>query len=315
LKNLTLAAVSVQMIIFVAHEKIPVDMPIRYAANVNNYLSLVKFAHTIFALPFALIGYFIATRADGYAFSWNSLLLVVLCMVFARNAAMSFNRFADRMFDSQNPRTAGREIPAKVIKPSSALAFSMLNSLLFVVSTWFINRLCFWLSPLALVVILGYSYAKRYTAFSHFILGLGLSLAPAGAYLAVAGRFSLLPVILSLAVLLWVTGFDIIYALQDDEFDREQQLHSLPAALGRKWSLVLSAFLHALVGGLLFWVGLSRDFGLLFWAGYIIFGGLLVYQHLLVKPLDLSKVNMAFFTLNGIASLLFAVFTIADLFL
>lgn len=290
-------------------------MPARYTANVNNYLSLVKFAHTIFALPFALIGYFIAIRADGYAFSWNSLLLVMLCMLFARNAAMSFNRYADREFDSRNPRTSAREIPAKVIKPHAALAFALINSLLFIIVTWFINPLCFRLSPVALAVILGYSYAKRFTAFSHFILGIGLALAPAGAYLAVAGRFSLLPVILSLAVLFWVTGFDIIYALQDDEFDREQHLHSLPAALGRKWSLVLSAFLHALVAGLLLWVGLSGNFGLVFWAGYVIFAGLLLYQHLLVKPLDLSRVNVAFFTLNGIASLLFAVFTIADLFL
>jgi len=309
------APVSVQMIIFVGHANTQEIMPTQYTANVNNYLSLVKFAHTIFALPFALIGYFIATRADGYAFSWNTLLLVLLCMLFARNAAMSFNRYADREYDSQNPRTSAREIPAKVIKPRAALAFALINSFLFVIATWFINRLCFWLSPVALAVILGYSYAKRYTAFSHFILGLGLSLAPAGAYLAVAGRFSLLPVILSVAVLFWVSGFDIIYALQDDEFDREQQLHSMPAALGRKWSLVLSAFLHTMVATLLLWVGLSRNFGPMFWAGYIIFSGLLLYQHLLVKPFDLSRVNVAFFTLNGIASLLFAVFTIADLFL
>ncbi|HEX7412113.1 MAG TPA: UbiA-like polyprenyltransferase [Bacteroidales bacterium] len=286
-----------------------------YRAKVKNYLSLVKFAHTIFALPFALIGYFMATRIDGYSFSWNSLLLVVLCMLFARNAAMSFNRYADRIYDGENPRTFSREIPAKVIKPGSALIFTLINSFLFVSATWFINPLCFWLSPVALVVILGYSYAKRYTAFSHFILGLGLSLAPAGAYLAVAGRFSLLPVILSIAVLFWVTGFDIIYALQDDEFDREQKLHSMPAAVGRKWALVLSAFLHALVAMLFLWVGLSGSFGLVFWAGYGIFVLLLFYQHLLVKPFDLSRVNVAFFTLNGIASLLFAVFTIADLFL
>jgi len=290
-------------------------MPARYKANVTNYLSLVKFAHTIFALPFALIAYFIATRADGYNFSWNSLLLVMVCMLFARNAAMSFNRYADREFDSQNPRTSAREIPAKLIKPRSALTFTIINSSLFVAATWFINPLCFWLSPVALSVILGYSFAKRFTAFSHFILGLGLSLAPAGAYLAVAGRFSLLSVMLSLAVLFWVAGFDIIYSLQDDEFDREQQLHSIPAAVGRKWALALSAFLHALVACLLLWVGLAGNFGLFFWAGYGIFVMLLFYQHLLVKPFDLSRVNIAFFTLNGIASLLFAVFTIADLFL
>lgn len=285
-----------------------------YRAKVKNYLSLVKFAHTIFALPFALIGYFLATRADGYTFSWISLLLVVLCMLFARNAAMSFNRYADRTFDGLNPRTSGREIPASVIKPGAALIFAIINSILFVTATWFINPVCFWLSPVALAVILGYSYAKRYTALAHFILGLGLSLAPAGAYLAVAGHFSALPVVLSLAVLLWVTGFDIIYALQDDEFDRSQRLHSLPALLGRNRSLILSAALHGFVAILLFWMGYSGNFGAIYWVGYVLFAGLLFYQHLLVKPFDLSSVNVAFFTLNGIASILFAVLTIADLF-
>lgn len=285
-----------------------------YRAKVKNYLSLVKFAHTIFALPFALIGYFIATRADGYLFSWNSLLLVLLCMLFARNAAMSFNRYADRKFDGLNPRTSEREIPASIIKPGSALAFTIINSILFVVATWFINSICFWLSPVALAVILGYSYSKRYTALAHFILGLGLSLAPAGAYLAVAGHFSVLPVVLSLAVLLWVSGFDIIYALQDDAFDRSQSLHSLPALLGRNRALILSAVLHGMVAFLLLWMGYAGNFGTIYWVGYAIFVALLLYQHFLVKPLDLSRVNVAFFTLNGIASLLFSVFTIADLF-
>lgn len=285
-----------------------------YRAKVKNYLSLVKFAHTIFALPFALIGYFMATKADGYLFSWNSLLLVLLCMLFARNAAMSFNRYADRMFDGLNPRTSGREIPASVIKPGAALAFTIINSILFVIATWFINRICFWLSPVALAVILGYSYSKRYTVLAHFILGLGLSLAPAGAYLAVAGHFSVLPVVLSLSVLLWVSGFDIIYALQDDAFDRLQSLHSLPALLGRKKALILSAVLHGIVAMLLFWMGYTGNFGEIYWVGYAIFAGLLFYQHFLVQPFDLSKVNVAFFTLNGIASILFATLTIADLF-
>ena len=286
-----------------------------YRTKVKNYLSLVKFAHTIFALPFALIGYFLATRADGYSFSWFSLLLVLLCMLFARNAAMSFNRYADRMFDGLNPRTSEREIPNSVIKPGAALAFAITNSILFVISAWFINPICFWLSPIALAVILGYSYAKRYTALSHFILGLGLSLAPAGAYLAVAGHFSILPVVLSLAVLLWVSGFDIIYALQDDDFDRSQDLHSIPALLGRERALILSAVLHGAVAMLLFWMGLSGNFGAIYWVGYVIFVGLLFYQHFLVKPFDLSRVNVAFFTLNGIGSLLFATLTIADLYI
>ena len=285
-----------------------------YRAKVKNYLSLVKFAHTIFALPFALIGYFIATRIDGYSFSWISLLLVILCMLFARNAARSFNRYADRLFDGLNPRTSEREIPASVIKPGAALSFAIINSLLFATATWFINPICFWLSPVALAVILGYSYSKRYTALAHFILGLGLSFAPAGAYLAVAGHFSALPVLLSLAVLFWVSGFDIIYALQDDAFDRSQSLHSLPALLGRKRALILSAVLHGIVAILLFRMGYSGNFGAIYWFGYVIFSGLLFYQHFLVKPFDLSRVNVAFFTLNGIASILFAILTIVDLF-
>lgn len=285
-----------------------------YRANVKNYLSLVKFAHTIFALPFALIGFFLATRVDGYSFSWILLLLVLLCMLFARNAAMSFNRYADRLFDGLNPRTAKREIPASLIPPGAALAFAIINSLLFVAATWFINPVCFWLSPLALAVILGYSYSKRYTSLAHFILGLGLSLAPSGAYLAVAGHFSVLPVVLSLAVLLWVSGFDIIYALQDDAFDRSQRLHSIPALLGRKRALILSAVLHSIVVILLCWMGYSGNFGPIYWVGFGVFTGLLFYQHILVNPFDLSRVNVAFFTLNGIASILFATSTIADLF-
>ncbi len=285
-----------------------------YRANVKNYLSLVKFAHTIFALPFALIGFFLATRVDGYSFSWILLLLVLLCMLFARNAAMSFNRYADRVIDGLNPRTAEREIPASLIPPGAALAFAIINSLLFVAATWFINPVCFWLSPIALAVILGYSYSKRYTSLAHFILGLGLSLAPSGAYLAVAGHFSALPVVLSFAVLLWVSGFDIIYALQDDAFDRSQRLHSIPALLGRKRALVLSAVLHSIVVILLCWMGYSGHFGPIYWVGFGVFTGLLFYQHILVNPFDLSRVNVAFFTLNGIASILFATSTIADLF-
>ena len=285
-----------------------------YRANVKNYLSLVKFAHTIFALPFALIGFFLATRVDGYSFSWILLVLVLLCMLFARNAAMSFNRYADRVIDGLNPRTAEREIPASMINPGAALVFAIINSLLFITATWFINPVCFWLSPLALAVILGYSYSKRYTSLAHFILGLGLSLAPSGAYLAVAGHFSVLPVVLSLAVLLWVSGFDIIYALQDDAFDRSQKLHSIPALLGRKRALILSAVLHSIVVMLLFWMGYSGNFGPIYWVGFGIFTGLLFYQHMLVNPFDLSRVNVAFFTLNGIASILFATSTIADLF-
>lgn len=283
------------------------------SAKVQNYLSLVKFAHTIFALPFALTGFFLATSDSDSSLSWKTFFLVLLCMFLARNAAMSFNRWADREFDKSNPRTASREIPAEIIKPAYALAFCLLNALFFIIATWFINSLCFYLSPLALMIVLGYSLTKRFTSLSHFVLGLGLALAPTGAYLAVRGVFNYIPVMISFAVLLWVTGFDIIYALQDDDFDRDNKLRSLPVALGRKRALLLSLLLHIISAILLILVGILYPFHSIYWIGFIIFGVLLFYQHTLVKPDNLSKVNVAFFTLNGIASVIFAVFAITDL--
>ncbi|RME06912.1 MAG: 4-hydroxybenzoate octaprenyltransferase, partial [Bacteroidetes bacterium] len=189
----------------------------------KKYLSLVKFAHTVFAMPFALLGYFLAVQLPDRHFDWKLLLLVVLCMVFARNAAMAFNRYLDRNIDKANPRTATREIPAGVISPQSALWFVILNAAGFIATTWFINSLCFLLSPVALLVILGYSFTKRFSALCHLVLGMGLALAPVGAYIAVTGSFATLPVLYGFAVLFWVSGFDIIYALQDDEFDRSMQ--------------------------------------------------------------------------------------------
>ncbi|MEM9821016.1 MAG: UbiA-like polyprenyltransferase, partial [Bacteroidota bacterium] len=176
----------------------------------KHYLSLIKFSHTIFALPFALLGFFLAAHRSGDpSFPWHLLLLVILCMVFARSAAMAFNRYLDRDIDLKNPRTANREIPAGVISPNAALAFVVINSLLFIACTWWINPICFYLSPLALLIILGYSYTKRFTFLCHFVLGLGLALAPVGAYLAVLGKFDLIPVLYGLVVLFWVSGFDI----------------------------------------------------------------------------------------------------------
>ena len=284
-------------------------------AKVNNYLSLVKFPHTIFALPFALLGFSLATIHKSDSVSWTLLLLVLLCMLFARNAAMSFNRWADRDIDEINPRTAQREIPAKIIGQRSALIFSIANALLLVVAAWFINPLCFYLSPVALIVILGYSLTKRFTALSHFVLGLGLALAPTGAYLAVTGTFNWIPVIISLSVLCWVSGFDIIYALQDDDFDRENHLRSMPVMLGRKNALNLSLVLHIITAILLIVAGIEGNFKAIYWVGLGIFSILLFYQHSIVKYNDLRKVNVAFFTLNGIASIVFSVFAITDLFL
>ena len=281
----------------------------------KNYLSLVKFSHTIFAMPFALIGFFIAVQLTPSNFEWHLLAKVVLCMVFARNAAMAFNRYIDRRIDERNPRTAIREIPAGIIHANAALWFVILNSVAFVITTYFINPLCWALSPVALAVVLGYSITKRFTAFCHLILGLGLSLAPIGAYLAVVGRFDVLPLLFSFAVLFWVGGFDIIYALQDEEFDRENNLFSIPVWLGKTKALNLSNVLHTLTAGLLFWAGSMGGFYWLYWIGYSIFLVLLIYQHTIVKPHDLSRVNLAFFTTNGVASVTFASFVIADLFI
>jgi len=284
-------------------------------AKVNNYLSLVKFPHTIFALPFALLGFSLATIHNSDSLSLKLLLLVLLCMLFARNAAMSFNRWADRHIDEINPRTAQREIPARLIGERSALIFCIANAVFFIIATWFINPLCFYLSPVALIIILGYSLTKRFTALSHFVLGLGLALAPTGAYLAVTGTINWIPVIISFSVLFWVSGFDIIYALQDEEFDRENHLRSIPVMLGRKKALNLSLVLHIITALLLIAAGLEGDFKTIYWIGLGIFTILLFYQHTIVKYDDLRKVNVAFFTLNGIASILFSIFAITDLFL
>lgn len=284
----------------------------------NHYLSLIKFSHTIFALPFAMLGFFLATTSIQSAINWQILALVVLCMIFARSAAMAFNRYLDRDIDKKNPRTASREIPAGIISPQSALAFIAFNCIGFIVTTYYINPLCFYLSPVALLVVLGYSYTKRFTALCHFVLGLGLALAPIGAYLAVTGAFALLPLIYSAIVLVWVAGFDIIYALQDEDFDKSLDLKSVPVVMGTKRSLLLSTVLH-IICALLMLVAtylLSEQYaqlGFLHWIGTAIFITLLIYQHLLVKADDLSRVNLAFFTTNGIASVIFGSLLIIDL--
>ncbi|HEY0029627.1 MAG TPA: UbiA-like polyprenyltransferase [Bacteroidia bacterium] len=282
--------------------------------TVSNYLSLVKFSHTIFALPFAIIGYFLAITYTSAKFDITLFALVVLCMVFARSAAMGFNRFIDRKIDEQNARTAVREIPAGIVKPQSAFIFVLINCLLFIVTTYFINLLCFYLSPVALAVVLGYSLTKRFTALCHLVLGLGLSLAPIGAYLAVTGKFDWLPLFFSFAVLFWVSGFDIIYALQDEEFDRSKNLKSIPVLLGKKGALQLSTLLHVMSAVFIIYAGFYAKFNVWYWIGTCFYSALLCYQHLLVKPNDLSKVNIAFFTTNGIASVVFAAFVLIDLY-
>jgi len=314
--------------------------------KVKSYLSLIKFSHTIFAMPFALIGFalgflnvdkrihiltgwrrrildqhedyseIIKYRLPGtYYEVAMRFLFVIFCMIFARSAAMAFNRYLDRSFDANNPRTAVREIPSGIIKANNALVFTIVSSLLFVVCSFFINRLCFYLSPVALLVVLGYSYTKRFTPLCHLILGLGLSLAPIGAYLAVTGQFDLLPVMFSFSVLFWVSGFDIIYALQDEEFDKTNKLYSIPAWLGKPKALRVSELLHVFSAACVLFAGWLGNFGWLYWIGAAMFIGMLVYQHSIVKPNDLKRVNIAFMTANGIASVVFAIFVIADLFI
>lgn len=281
----------------------------------GTYLSLIKFSHTLFALPFALVGFVLGVLTNNVPWEWSLFVKMLLCMVFARSAAMAFNRWLDRKFDALNPRTATREIPAGVIRPQRALWFTILCCVGFVITTWTINNTVLFLSPVALAVILFYSYTKRFTALCHLVLGLGLSLAPIGAYLCVNPQFNWLPVFFSGMVLTWVSGFDIIYALQDMSFDRSQQLHSIPAKLGLKGALVASALLHVVTTSLVLLAGWYGDFNFAYWIGAGVFIILLTYQHLIVKPNDLSRVNIAFVNTNSAASIAFAVFTIIALFI
>jgi len=287
----------------------------------NHYFSLVKFSHTIFALPFAMLGLFLGFYASGiFLFDWVVLCQVLACMVFARSAAMAFNRYLDREIDRANPRTANREIPAGLISPQRALIFVVLNSALFVSVTFFINPLCFYLSPIALLVILGYSYTKRFTYLCHLILGLGLSLAPIGAYLAATGSFALLPILYSASVLCWVAGFDIIYAMQDEQFDEENNLYSIPSIFGGRRALMMSNVLHIICAVLILSAAYIAGEAIgelrwIHWLGAMLFVGLILYQHSLVRPGKLEKVGLAFFTTNGMASILFCSCFFLDLYI
>jgi 4-hydroxybenzoate polyprenyltransferase len=286
--------------------------------RIKNYFSLVKFAHTIFAMPFALIGFFYGLKMVNYQLYkpwWLLFFLVILCMVFARSAAMGFNRWLDADHDAKNPRTLIREIPSGVISKRNALIFVIFNCVAFVITTYFINALCLVLAPVALFVILFYSYTKRFTPLCHLVLGLGLSLAPIGAYIAVTGQFALVPVLFSFAVLFWVSGFDIIYALQDEAFDKENNLRSIPSWLGSVRALRVSEVLHLLSTVAVIAAGLIGNFSWFYWAGVAVFAFFLYHQHTLVKPNDLSKVDRAFFSSNGIASVAFCVLVLLDIFI
>lgn len=281
----------------------------------TQYLSLVKFSHTLFAMPFALIAYCYTLNSTGTPFEALLLVKILLAMVFARNTAMGFNRYADRTMDASNARTASREIPAGKIGATEALVFVAVNAVLFLLTALWINPLAFYLSPVALLVLVGYSYTKRFTAWCHVILGVALGIAPIGACIAVAGSIMLVPVLISGLVISWVAGFDIIYALQDFEFDRQNGLHSVPVRWGINRALVLSALLH-LFTIYSVWVMLSYlGWNTLNRIGAILFVGLLVFQHLYVTPKHTARAGAFFGLLNGLSSVCFAAFVIAGMYL
>jgi len=275
-------------------------------------LSMIRFAHTVFAMPFALLSALLA--ASGVP-PLPTLFWILVAMVGARSAAMSFNRVADREVDARNPRTASRELPAGVLTVRFAVLFCVGSAALFVLAAAQLNRLCLLLSPVALAVVLGYSLTKRFTVLSHLVLGVSLAIAPVGAWIAVTGSFALLPVVLALAVVFWVAGFDVVYSLQDEAFDRKQGLKSLPARLGNRRALLVSALFHAAALAFLFGAFVLARGELLFGLGVVLAGAFLVRQHAIVKPGDLSRVDAAFFTANGWLSIVFFVFGAADVLL
>ena len=282
-------------------------------SKINDYMGLVKFAHTVFAMPFALIAFTYALRTTEAEFSWLLLVQIVLCMVFARNVAMGFNRWTDWRIDKENPRTASREIPAGKITPRSAMTFVVVNAVLFIATASTINLLTAVLSPVALTVIMLYSYCKRFTAFAHIVLGLSLAIAPAGAYIAVTGTLDFAPMLLSLLVMTWCGGFDIIYALQDRDFDRANGLHSIPSKFSIATSLYISIALHIASIASLIGFGLYCPQCWALWCGIALFSGCIIVEHMLVTPTRQRSIPIAFGTLNGLASITLAVFTIIAL--
>lgn len=265
-------------------------------------LQMIKFEHTLFALPFAFLGAVLA--ANGLPTVWQ-IFWITMAMIGARSAAMAFNRIADRQIDAANPRTANREIPAGKLSVSFAWSFLIAACALFFLAAWMLNWLTFALAPVALFSVLFYSYAKRFTAFAHLILGWGLAIAPTGAWIAVRGALdSEIPILLSLLVMMWTAGFDVMYACQDFEFDRKTGLHSIPARFGIAGALLIARIFHVQAFLVLIALYFFTGLGWLAFAGVVLTGALLIYQHLLVRPNDLSRLNAAFFTTNAFVSVI-----------
>jgi 4-hydroxybenzoate polyprenyltransferase len=280
--------------------------------TLRNLLGMIKFPHTVFALPFALMGALLAERGIPPA---GKLIWIVVAMVSARTAAMTFNRIVDREIDARNPRTAVRELPRGVVTGKQAMTLVAVSVILFLWSAYALNRLCFILSPVALLVILGYSYTKRFTRYSHLVLGLALALAPIGAWIAVKGSIEVPILLLGLSVLLWVSGFDILYAIQDMDFDKSVGLYSIPRFYGVAASLMIARLFHLMTFCILCLEYFLLELGGYYLAGLLVVGGLLVYEHSIIRERDLSRLNMAFFNMNGYISVTIFGFTLLDLML
>ena len=274
------------------------------------YSRMIKLSHSIFAMPFAFAAAVLAARE--VTVTWDQLLWIVACMVFARSSAMGFNRIVDRDIDAQNPRTQRRELPSGQISVGAAWAFTLGSAALFVVSAGMLQPLALYLSPVALAVVWGYSFTKRFTAMCHLVLGLGLALAPTGVWIGLTGSYGPIPLILSLAVGTWVAGFDILYSCQDVEFDEDAGLNSIPVALGLRNAMVVSAVLHVATVALLAVLPWFTPLGALYAVGVAVIAAVLVYEHWIVRPDDLSRIDKAFFDLNGYVSLAFFAFVAGD---
>lgn len=275
-------------------------------------MQMIKFEHTIFALPFALISVVLASRSSPAGLTPGTFVWVIAAMVGARSAAMSFNRLSDADIDAKNPRTANRHIPAGLLTRTQVGLFLVASVILFELAAWKLNRLCFALSPIALLFMLGYSYTKRFTWLCHLVLGFAIGIAPIGAWMAVRGSLHLVPILLGAAVMLWIGGFDIIYALQDYDVDINENLYSLPKRLGKARALWVSRLMHGASVGCLVAVGALYGLHTIYFVGVAIVAALIAYEQSLVKPDDLRKVDLAFFTLNGWVSVSLFVFVILD---
>ncbi|MBE9486777.1 MAG: UbiA family prenyltransferase [Chloroflexi bacterium] len=281
-------------------------------AKTTALLEMIKFSHTIFAFPFALMGVVLASLANGELPGFGQVFWVCLAMVGARSGAMGLNRLIDAKIDADNPRTAERHIPAGKVSIPEAVAFNVVSLAIFLFAAWMLNPLCFKLAPVAIGFFVLYAYSKRFTHFAHVVLGICLAAAPIGAWIALRGEIGWSVISLGLAVLFWVSGFDIFYSLQDYDYDVERGLHSVPSRLGIDRSFLLVRIFHSLMVLFLFLVLPGSGLGWIYFAGVVVVAGLLVYEHRLVKPGDLSKLDAAFFNMNGYISITIFTFTLID---